>query len=256
MISHWLILSFILGLLSLDVSAMGQFMVSRPIVVGPLMGVVTGHVGLGLMMGALIELLWISDVPVGAHLPLDLCMLSGISVSFASELVSRGGNSEASTTYALGVVIPLALVSTHAELKLRKFHVRWVHFAQRMVSSSHMKTFEWVNLAVLVELFLKGFLIAALGLGAAYLTSNFFFLLPDRVMEGLEYAQWLLLALGCAAVIELVLEKRMFLTLVLSLTLILALALVGHLQGVGLVGLAVLGGFGAILMMVGKGEVT
>ena len=62
-------LSLLLGLLSLDVSAVGQFMLSRPIVVGPLVGTVTGHVELGLTMGALIELLWIADVPVGAHLP-------------------------------------------------------------------------------------------------------------------------------------------------------------------------------------------
>jgi mannose/fructose/N-acetylgalactosamine-specific phosphotransferase system component IIC len=220
------------------------------------MGFVMGNGELGLMMGALIELLWIADVPVGAHLPLDLCMLSGISVSFACELVDRGGNAEASITYALGVVIPLALVSTQAELELRKFHVRWVHFAQRMASSSHLKTFEWVNVAVLMELFLKGFLMAVFGLAVANLTENFFFLLPTKVVEGLEYARWLLLALGGAAVIELVLEKRMFLTLLLSLALIMALALFAHLQGVGLVGLSVLAGFGAILMMMGKGEVS
>ena len=249
-------LSLLLGLLSLDVSAVGQFMLSRPIVVGPLVGLVTGHVELGLTMGALIELLWIADVPVGAHLPLDLCMLSGISVAFACELVGRGGNAEAAITYALGIVIPLALFSTQAEIELRKFHVRWVHFAQRMAFGSHLKTFEWVNWAVITELFLKGFLMALLGLTVVHLSANFFFILPDKVVEGLRYAHWLLLALGAAAVIDLVLEKRMALTLILSLAVILALALFGHLHGVGLVGLAVLAGFGAILMMVGKGEVS
>ena len=75
MMPYWLPLSLLLGLLSLDVTAIGQFMVSRPIVVGPLVGLVTGHPELGLTLGALTELLWIADVPVGSHLPMDLCML-------------------------------------------------------------------------------------------------------------------------------------------------------------------------------------
>lgn len=252
----WLPLSFLLGLLSLDVTAVGQFMVSRPIVVGPLVGLVTGHPDLGLTMGALIELLWIADVPVGAHLPMDLCMLSGISVAFACELVGKGANPDAAATYALGIAIPLAVLSTEAELALRKFHVRWMHFAQRMALGSHMKTFESVNSAVLLELFLKGFLMAVLGLTVAHLSASLFTLLPSKVLEGLLYAHWLLLALGGAAVIDLVLEKRMALTLVLSLAVILALALFGHVQSLGLVGLAILAGFAMVLVMVGRGEPT
>ena len=249
-------LSLLLGFLSLDVTAVGQFMVSRPIVVGPLVGLVTGHPDLGLAMGALIELLWIADVPVGAHLPMDLCMLTGISVAFTCELVGRGANPESATTYALGIAIPLALLSTEAELVLRKFHVRWMHFAQRMALGGQVKTFELVNWVVLLELFLKGFLMAVLGLAVAHWSANLFYLLPSKVLEGLRYAHWLLLALGGAAVIDLVLEKRMALTLILSLALILALALFGHLPGVGLVGLAIMAGFGTALLMAGKGEAS
>jgi mannose/fructose/N-acetylgalactosamine-specific phosphotransferase system component IIC len=257
MMPFWFPLSLLLALLSLDVTAIGQFMVSRPIVVGPLVGLVAGHPELGLTLGALIELLWIADVAVGSHLPMDLCMLSGISVAFASELVGRGADLEAAGTYALGIAIPLALLSTEAELVLRKFHVRWVHFAQRMAMGNHFKTFEGVNIVVLLELFLKGFLIAALGLTVAHGTSNLFFLLPPTAVKGLhDAALWLLPALGGAAVIDLVLEKRMALTLFLSLALILGLALLGHVQSLGLVGLALLAGFGAILLMAGKGETS
>ena len=40
MMPFWFPLSLLLALLSLDVTAIGQFMVSRPIVVGPLVGLV------------------------------------------------------------------------------------------------------------------------------------------------------------------------------------------------------------------------
>lgn len=89
MITHWFTISLAMALLSLDETTVGQFMFSRPIVTGPLVGWLCGQPGIGLEMGALIELIWINDLPVGAHLPIDLTMLSGISVAFTSSLFGR-----------------------------------------------------------------------------------------------------------------------------------------------------------------------
>ncbi len=256
MMSHWLSISLLLAFLGLDVSAVGQFMVSRPIVVGPLVGLLTGHADLGLELGAFVELIWSGDVPVGAHLPLDLSMLAGLSVAFASELVGGACPKEAAVTYALGVAIPLSAVSTHVEIFLRKFHVRWVHFAQRMAMNSRLRTFEWVNYIVILELFLKGFLMAFLGLLIEHWTAGIFHSFPPRVIEGLYYANWLLLALGCSAVIDLVVEKKNVLWLVLSIATLLTLALVFRVQEVWLVALSLLAGFVATLFFLGKGEAT
>ena len=253
MLVEWLSVSFLLAFLSLDVSAVGQFMLSRPIVAGPLVGLLTGHSGLGLEMGALIELIWIGDVPVGAHLPLDLLMLTGISVGFASSLPEVAVPREAVMTFALGVAIPLAMVSTEAENLLRKFHVRWVHWAQRMASQSRFHSFEWINSLVLTELFLKGFLVASLGLVLAHLTSGFFSVLSPKVIEGLYYAHWLLLALGCSAVIDLLVEKKTAVYLALSI-LAVSLSLFFRVQGAHLVFLMVLVGFVAALLHMGREE--
>jgi PTS system mannose-specific IIC component/fructoselysine and glucoselysine-specific PTS system IIC component len=254
MMHDWFLLSLVLALLSLDISAVGQFMVARPIVVGPVIGMLTGHFELGLGMGALIELIWIGDVPVGAHLPLDLCVLSGVAVAFASELTTAKYPPEAAMTYAIGVAIPLAALSTQVEILLRKFHVRWVHFAQRMALNNHLKTFEWINLVVILELFLKGFLMAVLGLTLAHFSAGLFQMFPAKVIEGLYYAHWLLLALGCSAVIDLVVEKKNFLFLVLSVASILCLALIGQVQGIWLVTLVLMAGLIITLFFLGKGE--
>ncbi len=254
MMSHWLSISLLLAFLSLDVSAVGQFMVSRPIVVGPLVGLLTGHADLGLELGALVELIWLGDVPVGAHLPLDLSMLAGLSVAFASELADGPCPKEAAVTYALGVAIPLSAVCTQAEIILRKFHVRWVHFAQRMAMNSRLRSFEWVNHIVIFELFLKGFFLTAGCLFIEHCTTGIFHGLPPRVIEGLYYANWLLLALGCSAVIDLVVEKKNILWLVLSIAALLTLALVLQVQEVWLVAMSLMAGFVATLFFMGKGE--
>jgi mannose/fructose/N-acetylgalactosamine-specific phosphotransferase system component IIC len=256
MMPEWLPISFLLAVLSLDATAFGQFMLSRPIVVGPLVGFVTGHPDLGLEIGALIELIWIGDVPVGAHLPLDLMMLTGVSVAFASSLSTGNVPPEAAMTFAIGVAIPLSILSTEAETLLRKFHVRWVHFAQRMALGGHFRTFEWVNTFVLVELFLKGFLVAVISLGLAHLCSGLFAMLSQRVIEGLYYAHWLLLALGCSAVIDLLVEKKTAIYLVLSIVAVMTLAAFSPVQGVVLVAMTLVAGFVLALFFTGKGEAS
>ena len=253
--TEWLMLPALLGLLSLDVSAVGQFMLSRPIVVAPLVGFALGQPALGLEMGALIEIIWIGDLPVGAHLPIDIMMLAGVSTAFACELSKQGTfPMEAVMTYAIGVCIPLAAVSTEAEMLLRKFHVRWVHFAQKLAAEGHTALFGWLNSVILAELFLKGFLTALASLFVAHLTGRLFLILPPKVLQGLYYAYWLLLALGCSAVIDLMVERQTVIYLILSIATFMTLAIFLHVPGVFLVGIALLSGFLLSLFFMRRGD--
>lgn len=58
-------LSMVGGLLALDATSVGQFMVSRPLVAGLLTGWVVGNPGLGLVIGALLELYLLVSFPTG-----------------------------------------------------------------------------------------------------------------------------------------------------------------------------------------------
>lgn len=70
-LSFFAIGALIAVLLGLDRTAVGQFMISRPIVAGPLTGLLLGDPMVGLQVGALVELLWIGRLPVGAAIPPD-----------------------------------------------------------------------------------------------------------------------------------------------------------------------------------------
>jgi len=258
MMPHWFLISSLLAFLSLDVAAVGQFMICRPIVVGPLVGWVLGHPEVGLEMGALIELIWIGDLPVGAHLPMDLMVLSGVSVAFTCELLGGPYPKEAAMTYALGMTIPLAALSTEVDILVSKFNVRWVHLAQRMAMGGHFQTFAWINWFVLLELLVKGFLVALISLTLVHFTSGLFLLfttiLNGRIIEGLYYAHWLLLALGCSAVIDLLVEKKTAIYLFLSIATIMGLAVFYQLPEVYLVSMALCVGFALALFFMGRGE--
>ena len=58
-------LSLVGGLLALDATSVGQFMVSRPLVAGLLTGWVVGDPTLGLVVGALLELYLLVSFPTG-----------------------------------------------------------------------------------------------------------------------------------------------------------------------------------------------
>ena len=58
-------------LTGLDRVAFVQFMISRPIVAAPVAGWIMGNPLVGLEIGALLELLWLGRLPVGASIPPD-----------------------------------------------------------------------------------------------------------------------------------------------------------------------------------------
>lgn len=66
-----LIISLIAGLIHLDVLVFGQFMVSRPIVVGWILGYFLGIPEYGILLGVFFELVYIVEIPVGVKIPVD-----------------------------------------------------------------------------------------------------------------------------------------------------------------------------------------
>lgn len=67
----------------LDRTAAGQFMISRPIVAGPLTGWLLGEPMTGLQAGALVELLWLGRLPIGAAIPQDDTQVAAGGVTVA-----------------------------------------------------------------------------------------------------------------------------------------------------------------------------
>jgi mannose/fructose/N-acetylgalactosamine-specific phosphotransferase system component IIC len=71
------------SILWMDRVFMFQFMVSRPMIMAPLIGLAMGDVKIGLFVGASLELLWLNATPVGAYLPNDESFCAAIAVPVA-----------------------------------------------------------------------------------------------------------------------------------------------------------------------------
>ncbi len=64
----------------LDVASAGQFMVSRPIVLGPLLGAAMGEPSSGAALGAALELCSLRALPVGGSLSWNAAVAAGTAV--------------------------------------------------------------------------------------------------------------------------------------------------------------------------------
>jgi mannose/fructose/N-acetylgalactosamine-specific phosphotransferase system component IIC len=95
-----------------------QFMVSRPVIMGPLIGLVMGDLRVGIMAGASLELLWLNSPPVGAYLPHDESFCTAVAVPVAIA-ACRGMDPAAAAGFAVLLSLPTAVAGRILDTRLR-----------------------------------------------------------------------------------------------------------------------------------------
>ncbi len=93
-----------------------QAMVSRPIVAGPLVGLILNDPYTGLVAGAFIELFWIDQLPIGGHLPPNDTIVSVLVAASAIE-ASRmlGAMPRGLIAMAVLIAVPMGLAARPME---------------------------------------------------------------------------------------------------------------------------------------------
>src|SRR5690625_6645094 len=71
MLSQAIMIGLIAGIGILDGRILGQTMLDRPLVTGPLVGLVLGDLESGIIIGAQLELIWMGLTGIGASTPPD-----------------------------------------------------------------------------------------------------------------------------------------------------------------------------------------
>ncbi|MEK7841581.1 MAG: PTS sugar transporter subunit IIC, partial [Deltaproteobacteria bacterium] len=152
------------GLLSLDRTAAFQVMVSRPLVASPVIGYILGDAMTGLLIGGVLELLFIGELPVGGYIPPHETMLTVVitAVSLIGQKALGGidiavfpywylgGVGSADMFFILGfailIVIPMDIICRKADAAARVFNVRLFNAALAGLDKGLIKAVRTNNL--------------------------------------------------------------------------------------------------------------
>ena len=181
-----------------------QFMVSRPVVSGTLIGFLLSDPYTGLVSGALVELLWIDRSPIGTVVPPNETIAS-IVIAAAVIIAGKSLGAVTRELIALGIIILLPtailcqLIDTWTIRENDKISKKAVERASYGdidgVSRLHVKSLARTYLVNTV------FIFAALLVGS-YAVAGIYPLIPPALTRALSYVYFFLPVLGVAVALN------------------------------------------------------
>ncbi len=151
-VSDFVLAGCVSVLAGLDRTAALQLMISRPIVAAPLTGWLLGDPFTGLHVGALVELLWLGRLPVGAAIPPDDTQVAVSAVALAVILGPlEGAAALPFTLLAVMVALPLGKIGQVFDRMVRHYNGRLLHKAQRALDEGRLRAAENCHLQGLLH---------------------------------------------------------------------------------------------------------
>ena len=181
---------------------LGTTLLSRPLVLGPLVGLALGDLHQGILIGASLELIFMGNIKVGAAIPPDVVTGGVLGTAFA--ILSGKG-----AAIALALAIPISIL---AEMLLSALFVFRSTFNKLFLQYAQEGSYRKVQRLHLLSGALKPLLMALIGwlslqLGAGAMKS-LLDMIPAWVNSGLQVAGNLLPALGFALLMNLLFHKK------------------------------------------------
>lgn len=196
-------LIFLIDLLGDSEWLLGTSYMQRPIILGPLVGLVLGDLQDGIIMGATLELAMIGAVSIGAYDPPDLVSGSIIGIALAIE-------NHASPGAALTLGIPIAAIMQALELATgQPLMLAFIHrcdaaaekgdtrsLTRNMLIAGYIQ--DWPDIVFVPLAFYFG----------SSTVAKLLNIIPSFVQEGMNVAAGLLPLLGFAMLAQMMMNKK------------------------------------------------
>ncbi|MEA4895156.1 MAG: PTS sugar transporter subunit IIC [Oscillospiraceae bacterium] len=224
-----LVVSLIAGLAYLQRRMLGDCQLERPIVLGPLVGLLLGDVSTGLQVGASLELVFMGAQAIGGSVPSNVAIASvlGTAVSVTSGTGLEG---------ALVVAIPTAVVATSFELFAKTVCSFLAHGVDKYAEEGNSNGISMVvqlgNLIHFLAYFVPTFL--ALYFGATFIT-DMTTAIPGNIMAGIKAVGALLPALGFGMLLSTLSVKKLIPYFFIGF------AIAAYVPAFGVMGVAIIG---------------
>ncbi len=196
-----LIASILGGFFVSDVTAAGQFMVSRPIFCAPVIGWLTGDIQAGLMVGFIMELVWINIIPLGNAVPPDATVVSVAAAYLSGAFVSStGADCRGFIIFSILCLIPAGVLFKKLDIIHREYNS---YLSGEIEEKIKQNDFNAVDRGIYMGwlfFILKGTLFIGLIIAAGEPLLRYIYgLLDEKAVSGLNLAYYLIPAVGLGA---------------------------------------------------------
>lgn len=181
----------------------GNSMVQRPIVMGPLVGLVLGDIQTGLTVGATLELAFMGNVTIGAALPPEITAGGILGTAFA---ISANSGAEAAVALAIPIATVALLIKNAYYLVVRAW---FLHRADRYAEQGDAKGVDRMHIISFLSYAIVMAVIMAVcfALGGP-VVERFLNSIPAFVKDGLTVATGILPALGFALLASMLISRK------------------------------------------------
>lgn len=181
---------------------LGTSLLSRPLVLGPLAGLVLGDLQQGIIIGGTLELIFMGNIKVGAAIPPDVITGGVLGTAFA--IMSGKG-----PAIALALAVPISILAEMVLSGLFVFRSLFNKRFQQYAEAGDYKRVQRLHIASgLLKPLLMGLItLLALQLGAGAMKA-LLDKIPAWVNTGLQVAGNMLPALGFALLMNLIFHKK------------------------------------------------
>ena len=164
-----LIVALIGGIVDLDSTAVVQCMISQPIVAAPLTGLILGSMlgdyaaglQLGLMVGVILQLVWIEQLPLGMNVPPDAALASVLSVALgfcAGHNYSSYAEREVCYTVGLLISVGLGLLGRSLDMFVRRLNTDIDSWVNQKIEDNNFGAIRFGHLIGSFTTFTKAFI--------------------------------------------------------------------------------------------------
>lgn len=194
------------GILEWDIYGWGHTQINRPLVVGPIIGLILGNVQMGLLIGASIEFIYLGVIAVGAAIPPDATTATSIATALA---ILSGIDKDVAVTLA----IPVATAAQLLQIFIWTINSGLMHKADRLIENADLDGVSKIHLTGSFLFFLQGFIpvffAVLLGVDAVKELVEFLTVKAPMIMDGFKIAGGILPALGFAMLFVMMSNKKL-----------------------------------------------
>ncbi len=130
------------GLIALDFTGIGPWMIAQPMVAGVLFGWLMGKTAVGVILGGIAQLLWIDVTPVGVGVPYDSTAVTILAIYWAT---IPAHSSLSQIILALIIAVPFGFVFKMVDFYARRTNTFLVRNIEK-VSDERLPLALWVGI--------------------------------------------------------------------------------------------------------------